>query len=109
MEAPERLAEKVKRDPESVIVAAVANQLIGTVSIMEDGRMPFVFRLAVREDKRRQGVGARLMDEAEKRLKSRGYDDIHILVNESEEELKDYYRKQGYKEGNLYRWMYKEK
>ena len=109
IDAPERLAEKVKRDPESIMVATAGNQLIGTVRIMDDGSMPFIFRLAVRENQRRHGVGARLMEEAENRLRKRGFAEIHLLVNEEDEEVRDYYQKQGWEEGNLYRWMYKER
>src|SRR3972149_6424700 len=72
IDAPERLAEKVKRDPESIMVATAGNQLIGTVRIMDDGSMPFIFRLAVRENQRRHGVGARLLEGAENRLRKRG-------------------------------------
>lgn len=107
-EAPERLAEKVRRDPDSIIVAVTDNQIVGTVTISEDGRMPFIFRLAVRNNQRRHGIGQKLMKEAEKRLKDRGYTELNILVDENNEELKEYYRRQEYEEGNVYRWMYKE-
>lgn len=107
-DSSERLAEKVRRDPESIIVATLGNQIVGTVTIAEDGRMPFIFRLAVKEEYRRRGFGVKLMEEAEKRLKNRGYEEVHIFVNETDEELKEYYRKQAYQEGNAYRWMSKE-
>lgn len=107
-EAPERLAEKVRRDSDSIIVAIINGEVVGTVTLMEDGRMPFIFRLAVRNDQRRHGIGQKLMEEAEKRLKDRGYTELNILVDENNEELKGYYLRQGYEEGNIYRWMYKE-
>lgn len=107
-DASERLAEKVRRDPDSIIVAAINGQIVGTVTLMEDGRMPLIFRLAVRNDQRRHGIGQKLMEVAEKRLKDRGYATVHISVDENNEELKEYYRRRGYEEGNIYRWMYKE-
>ena len=108
MDSEERMSEKITRDPESILVATVDDQIVGTVSIMEDGRMPFIFRLAVREDHRGKGISLKLMEEAEKRLRDRGYTEVNILVDERDEELKDYYKKQCYEEGNLYRWLYKE-
>lgn len=108
MEDPEKLEEKIGRDSESIMVATMGDQIVGTVSFMEDGRMPLIFRLAVEEGERRKGIGEKLMQEAEKRLKSRGYQEIHLLVNEEHKDIRAYYRKRGYQEGNLYRWMFKE-
>ena len=104
----ERLAEKVKRDPGSIMVATLDQEVIGTVSIMEDGRMAFIFRLGVKGEHRRQGIGTKLMEEAERLLRNRDHEKIHILVKEEDEELQGYYDRHGYKEGGHYRWRYKE-
>lgn len=49
------------------------------------------------------------MEEAEKELFRRGHKDIHILVEEENGELQDYYERQGYERGHIYRWMTKER
>ncbi len=108
MDSAERLAEKIRRDPDSILVAVASNQVLGTVSLMEDGKMPFIFRLAVDPDQRRQGIGRKLMEAAEDILKSRGYKEINILVEEGDHELQEYYLRQSYDRGNPYRWMVKE-
>ena len=108
-DASERLNEKILRDPKSIFVAVRSSEIIGTVSIMEDGRMPFIFRLAVKQEFRNAGIGIMLMDSAEKELFSRGYKEVHILVETETEQLQGYYAKQGYEKGNSYRWMTKER
>lgn len=107
-DSEDAMERKIKKDPNSVFVATESGLPVGTVSIMEDGRMPFVFRLAVSEKYRNRGIGASLMSKAEEELRSRGYNEITILVEENNSELKDYYKRQGYEEGHVYRWMAKE-
>lgn len=108
MDKEERVLEKIHRDPESILVAISERQIVGTVSIMEDGRMPFVFRLAVETNFRNRGIGTRLMEAAEEILKKRGYGEVNILVEADDSELKDYYERQNYEKGSIYQWMSKE-
>jgi len=109
MDSPDRMEKKISRDPNSIFVAVEQDQVVGTVSIMEDGRLGFVFRLAVAVGHRNQGIGLGLMTHAEQELTDRGYDEIHILLEEDNPGLREYYKKQGYEEGNPYRWMTKER
>lgn len=108
MDAEERLNEKIRRNPGSILVAETDGKVVGNVLFMEDGWGPFAFRLAVRREYRGRGVGTQLMKSAEDALKDKGYPEVHILVGENETELKEYYAKMGYKKGKLYRWMYKD-
>jgi len=109
MDSPERLEQKISRDPRSIFVAVRSDEVVGTVSIMEDGRTAFIFRLGVSKEYRNKGIGKLLMSTAEEELFSRGYKEIHVLVEEENSELQDYYHKQGYEKGNIYRWMTKER
>lgn len=105
----ERLQEKISRDPNSILLALESDKVVGTVSLMEDGRMAFIFRLAVDPEYRNKGIGKALMEEAEKELFKRGYPEINILVEEENMGLQEYYERQGYEEGTAYRWMTKER
>lgn len=107
MDAEERLSEKISRDPESILVATIDNKIVGNVFIVEDGWAAFVFRLAVVKEYRNRGIGKRLMQEAEERIRKKGYNELHILVHTDETELQGYYEKLGYLKGNKYQWMYK--
>ncbi|OGC59218.1 hypothetical protein A3A70_00805, partial [candidate division WWE3 bacterium RIFCSPLOWO2_01_FULL_42_11] len=102
-----RVLEKISRDPQSTIVAEEGGKIIGTLSIMEDGQLAFLVRLAVKKEHRGRGLGTKLMQEAETILKARGYEEVHILVNEKDPELQDYYERLGYGKGQVYQWMYK--
>ncbi|MBI5619578.1 GNAT family N-acetyltransferase [Candidatus Gottesmanbacteria bacterium] len=108
MDNENRLKEKVTRDPQSILVAIEASRIIGTVSIMEDGRMAFIFRLGVQMEQKGSGVGTRLLQEAETILHERGYNEVHILVDENNPELQKYYEQRGYERGHMYCWMSKE-
>lgn len=99
---------KITRDPESILVALKNNKIVGTVSIMEDGRLAFIFRLAVKANERRQGIGAALLAEVEKTLKKRGNTMVNIIVNEKQEDLQKYYEKLKYKKARVWRWMWKK-
>ncbi|MCL4366694.1 GNAT family N-acetyltransferase [Patescibacteria group bacterium] len=104
----DKFVAKIHRDPESIMVAVKSNQVVGTVMIVEDGRMSMIFRLAVIERERKQGIGPKLLQEAERRLKDRGHNEVHILVDQNNEELQDYYARLGYeKTSYYYRWQTK--
>src|SRR5216683_128239 len=82
LDKKEILKSKIDRDPESIFVAMRNTKIVGTVSIMEDGRIGFIFRLAVKANERNHGIGKKLLSEAEKILKQRGNPTINIIVNE---------------------------
>lgn len=44
-DSSERLQEKISKDPSSIFVAVESNRLVGTVSLMEDGRWLLFFDL----------------------------------------------------------------
>lgn len=109
MDSPERLQEKISRDPNSILVAVESEKIVGTVSLMEDGRMAFIFRLAVNPESRNRGMGKALMEEAERKLFRKGYKEINILIEGDNAKLQEYYVRQGYEKGMVYRWMTKER
>jgi ribosomal protein S18 acetylase RimI-like enzyme len=66
------VAALLGRDPAAVIVAEHDGALIGSVIAGWDGWRYHLYRLAVRHDWRRQGVGSALLDAAEARFKALG-------------------------------------
>ncbi|KKU87565.1 MAG: hypothetical protein UY17_C0014G0003 [Candidatus Beckwithbacteria bacterium GW2011_GWC2_47_9] len=109
MDSLDKFEAKITRDPKSIFVAVAEDKVVGTVSVMEDGRMPFIFRLAVAQEFRKIGIGSKLMGIAEQELFDRDYKEIHILVEAENNDLQNYYEKIGYDKGNIYRWMAKER
>jgi ribosomal protein S18 acetylase RimI-like enzyme len=61
--------------------------------------LPLVFRLAVKESHRKKGIGTLLLKEATKRLKAHGHTEIALLVDNKDQDLKDWYYKQDFKTG----------
>ena len=103
------LKRKIERDPESILVAVKTMKTVGTISIMEDGKLAFIFRLVVKKSVRRQGIAiAQLVVAAEKILKQRGSPTVNIIVNEKDVDLQAYYEQLHYKKGRVWRWMWKE-
>lgn len=108
IDAEQKLNEKITRNPESILVAELNGAVIGSVFIVEDGWAPFFFRLAVAKDYRGKGVGSRLLEEVECVLAEKGHQKVYCLVNDNDTELKTYYTKRGFEEGDKpYRVMLK--
>lgn len=103
----ERVRDKIKRDPESILVAELNGKVFGNIYIVTDWG-PLLFGLAVRKSHRNQGIGKRLVEEAIKILKSKGFTDVNLLVRENRKRLHSMYEKWGFQKSNIYRWMYKD-
>lgn len=103
----EKLRKRSQKKPDSVVVAVIDNQVVGNVFLVDD-IYPYVFRLAVRKEFRRKGVGQQLMEEAMKRLKEHGHDEIAVFVEDDNEELKDWYKKLGFTAEGAYRSMWRK-
>jgi ribosomal protein S18 acetylase RimI-like enzyme len=70
----------LERDPGALLVAESSGQIVGTVIAAWDGWRGSVYRIAVAPAYRRDGLGRRLLDEAENRLRSVGARRMHAIV-----------------------------
>jgi ribosomal protein S18 acetylase RimI-like enzyme len=68
------------RDPGALLVAVSGVRIVGTVIAAWDGWRGSVYRLAVVPECRRDGLGRRLLDEAERRLRRVGARRMHAIV-----------------------------
>lgn len=103
------LSEKIRRDKDSILVAVNENnEIIGTVSIIEDGRIAWFFRLLARKDIDNKIVRNKLIEEAEKLLKGKGYKNVHIFSLDSDSKLHEEYENQGFMKGRLFQWFWKK-
>lgn len=102
------LDEKIRRNPGSILVAEEDGKVIGNIFVVEDGWGSWLFRLAVDESRRKQGIGTMLLRDAEKLIKQRGIKEVALLVDVKKEHLKAFYQKRGYEVGGTYTVMWRK-
>lgn len=85
-----------KKPKGSIIIADDNNKVIGCIFYTFDGWDSSVYRLAVMPACRKQGIGSKLLMEAEKRLKKKGADVSSLRVHVRKKTALKFLRKRGY-------------
>jgi len=93
---PEEIRKKLEHDPDLFVLAIEDGEVVGTVVGGYDGRRGLVYHLAVEAAHRRRGLGRRLMEEIEDRLRQRGCLKGYLLVAAEAEQALDLYRGLGW-------------
>ena len=70
----------VRRDPDALLVAYDGDALLGTLIVGWDGWRCHLYRLVVEPRSRRQGIAARLVDEAKRRARVLGAGKLEALI-----------------------------
>jgi ribosomal protein S18 acetylase RimI-like enzyme len=99
---PEEIAKKLTRDPDLFLVAEAGGQILGSVLGGFDGRRGMVYHLAVDPAYRQNGIGSKLMDELESRLRAKGCIRYYLLVTLENEAAIRFYEERGWKRMELY-------
>jgi ribosomal protein S18 acetylase RimI-like enzyme len=94
-DTPEEITRKVARDPDLFLVAEEHGQIVGSVIGGFDGRRGMVYHLAVEAAERGRGLGRRLMQEVEDRLRAKGCSKVYLLVMDGNSAL-DFYKSLGW-------------
>ena len=92
------IGKKLERDPDLFVVPESAGKIIGSVIGGFDGRRGIIYHLAVASTFRGRGVGSRLMDEVESRLRVKGCLKCYLLVTVDNSEVEDYYLHRGWQQ-----------
>lgn len=100
-DTPEEIAKKVQRDPDLFLLAEQDGELVGAVMGGFDGRRGLVYHLAVRAEHRGQGIGSRLMNELETRLRQKGCLKVYLLVTRDNTEVVSFYENHGWEQMDL--------
>jgi ribosomal protein S18 acetylase RimI-like enzyme len=95
-DAPAEIQKKVQRDPDLFLVAELDHKIVGTVIGGFDGRRGMIYHLAVASALRGQGIGSRLMNEVEGRLRARGCLKCYLIVLRNNEEAVGFYENLGW-------------
>jgi len=102
----EAVTALLSRDPQAVILADQDGVLIGSIIAGWDGWRYHLYRLAVRPDRRGQGVGSALLGAAESRLKALGATRIDAMVLDGNDLGRHLWQASGYScQDDWRRWV----
>ncbi|NBD73626.1 hypothetical protein GVX82_01115 [Patescibacteria group bacterium] len=97
----ERLDALVAHKPEAILVAEEDGQVVGTVTLLEDGRTAWLFRCAVSAEHEGEAVNA-LVAEANAVLKKWGHEQVLVFAPAGDKRFDERYTIAGFTKGNDY-------
>ena len=86
------------RNPGLSFVAVEGEELVGTALCGHDGRRGYLYHLAVRPDRRREGLGRRLADHCLDGLRAAGIGKCHLFVFRSNRAAAAFWERIGWAE-----------
>ena len=95
-DTPDEIRKKWEHDPDLFLVAEERGQVVGAVLGGYDGRRGIVYHLAVRPQRRLDGIGRALMVEMERRLAGKGCVKSYLLATPENQEAVAFYRRLGW-------------
>ena len=90
------IARKLRANSDWFLVAVIRNKVVGSIMIGYEGHRGWINYLAVDPSLRRQGVGRRLMEQAEELLRKAGCPKINLQIRSANKEAADFYASLGY-------------
>jgi len=94
---PERdIRRKLRVNPEWFLVGVLGGHVVATCMAGYEGHRGWINYLAVSPHHRRQGIGRRIMEEAEKKLSAAGCPKINLQVRETNRAVIQFYERIGY-------------
>jgi ribosomal protein S18 acetylase RimI-like enzyme len=90
------IRRKLEVRPDLFLVGMCAGSLVATVMAGYEGHRGWINYLAVDSERRRSGLGRRMMEAAERLLLAEGCPKINLQVREENDEVVAFYRALGY-------------
>jgi ribosomal protein S18 acetylase RimI-like enzyme len=90
------IAEKIKVQPDLLLVALEGPLVVGSIMAGYDGHRGWISRIAVLRSHWKRGIGQALIREAEARLQKLGCSKINLQVVASNASVVGFYRRLGY-------------
>jgi len=90
------IPEKLKVQPDLLMVAVEDGLVVGSVMAGYDGHRGWISRIAVLKSRRHQGVGEALIQEAERRLAAQGCIKVNLQVVAANTAVLGFYQSLGY-------------
>jgi ribosomal protein S18 acetylase RimI-like enzyme len=105
-DSAEAIRTLLQTDPGSLLVAQDGNEITGALIAAFDGWRGNMYRLAVRQDRRREGIARRLVQYGEARLREKGAPKATALVGRGDEDAEALWRAAGYRDDvKIGRWV----
>ncbi len=106
-DSAEKMASVTKRDPQAVLVCEQAGDIVGTVSLIEDSRVAFLFRFAVMELPNKYEITSALDQAACAILRSRNHEEVLVYAPLDNPTFEARYAATGMTKGSAYRCYWK--
>lgn len=101
----ERMRKHMERDPEAVLICENENEVVGTISLIENVRTAWLFRFASTSEESTK----KLFEKASEILKSRGHKQVLVYSPSGNDKLDLRYKSLlGFEKGNDYTCFWKE-
>jgi len=103
-----RLRKRTEADPDAIFIAEQDDRIVGTVSLIEDGRVAWLFRFAVQQGADESAVTKALCDKALEALKAKGHDQVLVYTPVGDERLHGRYTELSFNRGGDYTCYWKD-
>jgi predicted N-acetyltransferase YhbS len=107
-DSEDRLRKRTEANPDAIFVAEQGNKLVGTVSLIEDGRVAWLFRFAVQQNEDESTITKALCNKALEALKAKGHDQVLVYTPIGDGRLHDRYSDLGFNRGGDYTCYWKD-
>jgi len=87
---------KLKMQPELFFVGVILSRIVSTVMSGYDGHRGWLYYLAVDPDFQKKGIGRRMVEKAEKKLRKLGCQKINLQVRNSNKSVIAFYKHIGF-------------
>ncbi len=105
-DSQERLEKLTREKPDAILIAEDNGNIVGTVTLFEDGRLAWLFRFAAKENS--INVMRELYLEAVKILKSKGHKQVLVYAPSGDSKFEKRYSELGFNSGDDYTCYYRD-
>jgi predicted N-acetyltransferase YhbS len=99
-DSEEKLQKLIENKPDAILVAESDNEIIGTVTIFEDGRFAWLYRFAVNKGEQESEATQMLWNKAGGILKKSGHTQVLVYAPAGDRNFEERYIQLGFKKGN---------
>ena len=103
----DRLQTLSKSNPDKILVAVLNGQIVGTVTLFEDGRSAWLYRFAV-QARHESEVAQALYTKAAQTLKNLGHSQVLVYAPAGDKHFAERYKNLGLTKGNDYTAFWKD-